>query len=628
MSGKFKVLNEELIGKKFGKLTVIKLVNKNDDGRFIFETKCDCGEIKNATKSKLLHNHILCCDLCAQKERNDERISKIPGKKFGKLTVLKCLPSSTQNLKFIVQCDCGENFEIDKNSVMWKEVLSCKNCKSDQIIVDEENIKSLYVIKNYVKNEDMIDQNYGILKILSISHIPESGGNIKLNAQCACGNLKEVYKHSVLKGETKSCGECGYRNSIRENLIGKIFGKLKVIGQEPPIDQNRMWLCICECGNKTSVTTGNLNSENSQACGLCRSKIELLTGQKINRILVGKKVNSNNYLCNCDCGNIRILDSNKIKNEGKKSCGCLRIRTSKNIKLIINHLKFLKEENNIFYFICDCGRKSNFTYNELSHNMGKHCECMNSEYDLVHENFTTDRMVNHTEKDEIARRAWREIIARDKFNYENNKFTYAKFDLLLEDYLNIVKQNCFYCNEKPNLNRRGFVHNTIERITSVENHHVKNCISACFQCNISKTYRSMKDFLNWIPKLKININTKIEIKSNKFPPASEGINSIRDNTYSDSNLTKEEFYYLIQQPCFYCGESKVNNRKGFRYNGLDRIKSLNDDGTKANHNKDNVVPCCKWCNYAKLDYTLEEFNNWIKRIQEYQSIKNQYERLL
>lgn len=32
----------------------------------------------------------------------------------------------------------------------------------------------------------------------------------------------------------------------------------------------KMWLCVCDCGNKTRVSTGDLNKGNSTSCGCLR----------------------------------------------------------------------------------------------------------------------------------------------------------------------------------------------------------------------------------------------------------------------------------------------------------------------------------------------------------------------
>lgn len=47
------------------------------------------------------------------------------------------------------------------------------------------------------------------------------------------------------------------------------------------------------------------------------------------------------------------------------------------------------------------------------------------------------------------------------------------------------------------------------------------------------------------------------------------------------------------------------NNGNFIYNGLDRINSM------LLHNLNNIVPCCKLCNYLKRSLSLEKFSQLI-----------------
>ena len=75
-------------------------------------------------------------------------------------------------------------------------------------------------------------------------------------------------------------------------------------------------------------------------------------------------------------------------------------------------------------------------------------------------------------------------------------------------------------------------------------------------------------------------------------------------------LTKEQVHHLTEQSCSYCGARPTQtvstpfNTGFYIYNGLDRV-----DNTKG-YTIDNVVPCCKTCNFAKGTMTLEEFKSW------------------
>lgn len=60
-----------------------------------------------------------------------------------------------------------------------------------------------------------------------------------------------------------------------------------------------------------------------------RKRIDL-TGQKFNSLTVlsysGKQWSNSLWLCRCDCGTGKIINSNNLKNGHTKSCGCLFIK--------------------------------------------------------------------------------------------------------------------------------------------------------------------------------------------------------------------------------------------------------------------------------------------------------------
>ncbi len=82
--------------------------------------------------------------------------------------------------------------------------------------------------------------------------------------------------------------------------------------------------------------------------------------------------------------------------------------------------------------------------------------------------------------------------------------------------------------------------------------------------------------------------------------------------YGDGDLTDEQFVFLSQKNCFWCGSPPSNTRKHrwfkhitWTYNGLDRID------TDKPHNSDNVVTSCWPCNQRRSNTSFGDFMNWI-----------------
>jgi len=84
--------------------------------------------------------------------------------------------------------------------------------------------------------------------------------------------------------------------------------------------------------------------------------------------------------------------------------------------------------------------------------------------------------------------------------------------------------------------------------------------------------------------------------------------------YRDFNIEFNNFKQLIHSDCHYCGTppsqwfKKKESKEGVMYNGLDR-----QDNNKG-YTLDNVVPCCKFCNFAKKTSELDEFESWLDRV--------------
>ena len=101
--------------------------------------------------------------------------------------------------------------------------------------------------------------------------------------QCECGKTTIVRGQDLRDGKTKSCGclntekrtENGRKNI--SNKIGQKFGYLTVIKDsgERNSGRNVIWECLCDCGNKTKVSTSNLTSGHVTSCGKCQHKLSI-----------------------------------------------------------------------------------------------------------------------------------------------------------------------------------------------------------------------------------------------------------------------------------------------------------------------------------------------------------------
>lgn len=82
----------------------------------------------------------------------------------------------------------------------------------------------------------------------------------------------------------------------------------------------------------------------------------------------------------------------------------------------------------------------------------------------------------------------------------------------------------------------------------------------------------------------------------------------------------ETFGELTSKCCFYCGQPPRNIPLGkeviYLGNGLDRKDSF------KGYTIDNVVPCCKNCNFAKQKLSQEEYIDLCIRVVKHQEVSN------
>lgn len=100
---------DNLIGQKFGRLTVEKKVaSKKNGARWL--CRCDCGAYKEVDGNHLKRNEIQSCG-CYHKDAmtqyNATKLLDLTNQRFGKLVVLYRGPNIGEQPTWICQCDCG-----------------------------------------------------------------------------------------------------------------------------------------------------------------------------------------------------------------------------------------------------------------------------------------------------------------------------------------------------------------------------------------------------------------------------------------------------------------------------------------------------------------------------------------
>lgn len=134
------------------------------------------------------------------------------------------------------------------------------------------------------------------------------------------------------------------------DLVGQRFGRLTVIERAENNNGTAQWLCKCDCGNTKIVRGTYLRNGNTRSCGCLqqenrqKSRLKDLTGQKFGKLTVIKRAENDNrgnvqWLCQCECGNKKVVRGSSLKSGNSHSCGCLAIE---NVKTIMSTHKMAK----------------------------------------------------------------------------------------------------------------------------------------------------------------------------------------------------------------------------------------------------------------------------------------------
>lgn len=126
------------------------------------------------------------------------------------------------------------------------------------------------------KCKDLTGQTFGKLKVLKRVADQKPGRPMWL-CQCECGNLTTVSSTRLMRPNgTRSCGCLRHQPApTLIDLTGQTFGKLKVLHRdETASGHNAKWICQCKCGNIISVLSASLRSGKTKSCGCSQSPLK------------------------------------------------------------------------------------------------------------------------------------------------------------------------------------------------------------------------------------------------------------------------------------------------------------------------------------------------------------------
>lgn len=192
-----------LVGRRFGKLTVVEKTCEQENHYWTWRCRCDCGKEIIVNTKHLTRGTISNCG-CEKKNAipHEPIPDDLTGKRYGRLVVLR-LDKQLDNGKtsWFCQCDCGNQCVVTSHSLHNNKRKSC-GC--------------LHRNADTYQAEDLRNRKFGRLTVVEPVIKRNSDGSIFWKCRCECGTELNVSQESLLEGYYRSCG-C-IRQEIQENL--------------------------------------------------------------------------------------------------------------------------------------------------------------------------------------------------------------------------------------------------------------------------------------------------------------------------------------------------------------------------------------------------------------------------
>ena len=201
--------------------------------------------------------------------------------------------------------------------------------------------------KRLANPEDIVGKRFG--KLIVIRYI----GYLQFTSEkdhvyccnCDCGTINlRIKRRLLVRNFKKSCG-CAYKDAglrVKENLVGRKFGRLVVIEEAPTKisksgkTRRVMWKCKCKCGTVCTIGARALKTGMTRSCGCLHKErvsnalTNALVGNRFGKLCVikraGSRIHGNSYgamwQCKCDCGNYIDVLGDSLRVGDTRSCGC------------------------------------------------------------------------------------------------------------------------------------------------------------------------------------------------------------------------------------------------------------------------------------------------------------------
>jgi 5-methylcytosine-specific restriction endonuclease McrA len=136
---------------------------------------------------------------------------------------------------------------------------------------------------------------------------------------------------------------------------------------------------------------------------------------------------------------------------------------------------------------CDCGAIKTVTANALRKGHVRSCGCLQKE------------LASARQRKGVGESLWNTTISTYKHGAKRRGHSW---ELLREQAITIMSENCHYCNSRPNNLKVSkwdeLLYNGIDRVDNGKGYTPDNCVTCCRVCNYAKGSMSHAEFIEWV----------------------------------------------------------------------------------------------------------------------------------
>lgn len=157
-----------------------------------------------------------------------------------------------------------------------------------------------------------------------------------------------------------------------------------------------------------------------------------------------------------------------------------------------------------YYVICRCvcGKEASRNYHSLLSGGSSSCGCKREISLAGIEEWK--RLNGGPNKKAKGEAAFNELFCRYKYSAKKKGH---EFNLSKDDFRNITKMNCYYCNTAPSKSLKNpvlngeYVYNGIDRKNNKEGYTAENSLPCCHDCNFLKRDIEYQEFITLVKKI-------------------------------------------------------------------------------------------------------------------------------